>query len=288
VPNFRLALRSLLRTPLVTTVAVLSLALGIGANAAIFSLFERMILRPLPVEEPERLVNLLAPGPKSGSRSVGNAGGVEAVFSYPMYRDLEAGQTALAGIAAHSGFWANLSTGEETSSVDGFVVSGSYFDTLGVRPALGRLFSRSDDLKPGGHPVVVLSHAFWQNQFGARNSVVGEILTVNGLPMTVLGVTPEEFTGTTRGTEPHIFVPLSMQGAMMPGWDGFEDRRTYWIYVFGRLAPGSTHEQAAAGLNVLYQGLIREVELSLQGGASEATLERFKNKEIVLEPGRRG
>jgi len=165
--NPRLALRSLLKTPTVTTVAVVSLALGIGVNAAIFSIFEQMLLRPLPVPAPGELVNLLAPGPKSGSRSSGSAGGEEAIFSYPMYRDLEQAQTSFTGVAGHCSFGANLAYGGATTSTEGLLVSGSYFEVLGLEPVLGRLFGPDDDRTPGAHPLVVLSHDSWRNRFDA-------------------------------------------------------------------------------------------------------------------------
>ena len=286
--NIQLALRSLLKTPLVTTVAVLSLALGIGANAAIFSIFEQMILKSLPVHEPKQLVNLLGPGPKSGSQSTNNAGGMDSVFSFPMYRDLAAADTALSGIAGHSAFGANLSHDGDTVSSEGMLVTGRYFEVLGLAPALGRLFNADDDRTVGAHPVVVLSYSYWKNRFGSSPTAVGETLTINGHPMTIVGVAPRAFSGTTLGNQPRVFVPTTMRGQMLPGWEGLDDRRSYWLYLFGRLEPGSTLEQAAASLNGPYRGLIRDVELELQTGSSDSTLERFAAKKIVLEPGHRG
>ena len=137
--SFRRALRTLFRAPFVTIVAIVSLALGIGANAAIFSLFEQFLLRPLPVQDPARLVNLSAPPPKPGSTSCNSAGGCDEVFSYPMFRDLEREQTPFTGIAAHRSFGANLAYRGETMSGDGVLVSSSYFIVLGVHAALGRL-----------------------------------------------------------------------------------------------------------------------------------------------------
>lgn len=284
----RQALRSLLKTPLVSAVAVLSIALGIGANAAIFSVFERMILRPLPVAEPERLVNLSSPGPKSGTVSANTAGNAATIFSYPMVRDLEKAPGPFTGIAAHRGVSVNLAQGGATLNGEALLVSGSYFQILGLNPALGRLFSREDDLVPGGHPLVVLSHAYWQDRFGADPAVVGSALTVNGRPMTIIGVAPRGFDGTTLGQEPLIFVPLTMMGVMSPGWDGFESRRSYWFYLFARLTPEKTLEEASAAINVTYRSLIEEIEVPLQTGMSERSLERFKAKELVVESGSHG
>ncbi len=144
-----LAFRTLFKTPFVTGIAVISLALGIGANAAIFSLFDQILLRPLPVPEPDRLVNLAAPGPKPGSQSCGQAGDCDVVFSYPMFRDLERSQTVFTGLAAHCVFGVSLSYRDQPTTGEGMYVSGSYFPTLGLRPALGRLLTPADDQSIG-------------------------------------------------------------------------------------------------------------------------------------------
>ncbi|HEX7090132.1 MAG TPA: ABC transporter permease [Longimicrobiales bacterium] len=282
------ALRTLFRTPFVTGVAALSLALGIGANAAIFSLFDQLLRAPLPVREPEQLVNLGAPGPKSGSISCNNAGGCEYVFSYPMYRDLEREQTALAGLAAHRSFGANLAFQGQTLDGSGMLVSGSYFPVLGLRPALGRLLAPPDDEVVGGHYVAVLSHAYWQTRLGGDLNVLNQTIIVNGHPFTIVGVAPRGFRGTTVGVNPDVFVPLTMRAQVTPGFDGFENRRNYWVYVFGRLKPGVTLEQARAGLNAVYQPIIREVEAPLNRGMSEQTMARFLAREVTVEEGWRG
>ncbi len=286
--DLRHALRTLLRTPFVTGVAVLSLALGIGANAAIFSLFDQLLRAALPVHEPEGLVNLGAPGPKSGSISCNNAGSCNDVFSYPMYRDLEREQTVFTGLAAHRSFGANLAFRGQTLSGSGMLVSGSYFPVLGLRPALGRLLAPADDEVVGGHPVAVLSHAYWQTRLGADPNVLNEAIIVNGTTFTIVGVAPRGFRGTTLGVDPDVFVPLTMRGQVTPGFDAFENRRSYWVYVFGRLKPGTTIEQARAGINAVYQPIIREVEAPLNQGMSEQTMARFLAREVTVEDGRRG
>jgi hypothetical protein len=159
--TLKFALRTLFKTPFVTLVAILSLALGIGSNAAIFSLFSQILLRPLPVPEPSRLVNLGAPGPKPGSNSCSQAGSCDQVFSYPMFRDLERVQTPFTGIAAHVEFGANVAARGQTESVQGMLVSGRYFSVLGVKPAIGRVLGPQDDLAPGESHVVVLSYGYW-------------------------------------------------------------------------------------------------------------------------------
>ncbi len=287
--NLRLALRTLKKTPFVTAVAVLSLALGIGANAAIFSLFDQMLLRALPVQEPDRLVNLIAPGPKPGSQSCNQAGDCEHVFSYAMFRDLEEQATdGFAGIAAHVAFGANLAHTNQTVNGQGMLVSGSYFPVLGVQPALGRLFGPADDETIGGHSVVVLSYRYWENRLGADPGVLGGTLVINGHPMTIVGVTASGFEGTTLGTMPDVFVPITMRGQMSRGWNRFDNRRTYWAYLFARLRPDVSIEQAGSEINAIYRGIINEVEAPLQAGMSEQTMERFRAKEITLERGWRG
>ena len=283
--DLKLALRSLLKSPFVTAVAIVSLALGIGANAAIYSLFDQMLMRPLPVEAPERLVNLGAPGPKPGSQSCNQAGDCDQVFSYLMFRDLEKDDAVLSGVAAHVAFGANLAYKGQTSNGGGMLVSGSYFPVLGVQPAVGRLLQQSDDTTVGGHFVTVLSHDYWRTRFDANPGVVGETLTINGQPMTIVGVAPEGFDGTTLGSDPQVYVPITMRGLMIPGWNQFENRRAYWAYLFGRLKPGVSIDQARTALNVTYKAIVNDVEAPLQQGMSDQTLERFRAREITVEPG---
>lgn len=286
--NIKLAFRTLLRTPFVTTVAILSLALGIGANAAIFSLFDQMLLQALPVHEPERLVNLSAPGPKPGSQSCNQAGDCDVVFSYPMFRDLQGAETAFSGIAAHRAFGANLAFEGQTLSGEGMLVSGSYFPVLGLRPTLGRLLAPADDETVGGHFVAVLSHAYWESALGSDPDVLNEMIVVNGQNMTIVGVAPRGFHGTTLGNRPQVFVPITMRGLMSPGFDGFEERRSYWAYLFGRLKPGMTLTQAETSINAAYRPIIADVEAPLQEGMSDQTMVQFLAKQLVLEPGTRG
>jgi len=286
--DLRLAFRALSKTPFVTAIAVVSLALGIGANTAIFSLFNRMLLRPLPVPEASALVNLAAPGPKPGSNNCGQAGDCVNVFSHPMFRDLERAQIVFTGIAAHQIFSANLATRGQTMNADGMLVSGSYFPTLSVPPALGRLFTPADDVTPGAHPLVVLGHGFWESQFGRSPAVLGEAVTVNGQTMTVIGVAARGFEGTTLGVLPKVFVPISMRSVMIPGRNDFEDRRAYWAYLFARLKPGVSIEQARAALETQYRSIVTQVEVPLQAGMSDQTMARFKTKALELSPGARG
>lgn len=286
--TLKFAFRNLRRTPFVTAVAILSIALGIGANTAIFSLFDAILLRALPVRDAGQLVNFGAPGPKPGSQSCGQPGDCDKVFSYLMFRDLEKAETGFSGIAAHVFFGANLAYGGATETGEGVLVSGSYFPVLGLQAALGRLLDPADDQNIGGHFVAVLSHDYWQNRLGGDPGVLNSALIVNGQSLTVVGVAPAGFRGTSLGQEPDVFVPLTMRGLMSPGWEGFERRDSYWAYLFGRLQDGVSLEQADGQINTVYAGIVNEVEAPLQEDMSEATMERFRAKRIELEAGERG
>lgn len=286
--SVRLAFRTLFKSPFVTVVAIISLALGIGANAAIYSLFDQLLMAPLPVHQPERLVNLAAPGPKSGSTSCNNAGDCDVIFSYPMFRDIEKAQTAFSSVAAHRIFSANVAYDGETLSGDAVMVSGSYFGTLGLQPYLGRLLAPSDDETIGAHYVAVLDHAFWEARLGADPAVVGRNIIVNGQPFNIIGIAPEDFSGSTVGNRPVVYVPISMRALVNPGFAGFENRLAYWVYVFARLKPDVTIEQAEQAVNVVYRPIINDVELPLQGGVSERFLTEFAAKQIDVSDGRRG
>src|SRR6266508_1819555 len=288
--DIRFALRMFRRDPGFTVVAVLTLALGIGANAAVFSLFHNLLLRPLPVPQPQQLVNLSAPEPKPGPKSCGGmVGECDAVFSYPMFRDLERIQTVFTGIAAHRDFDVNLGYRGQTLKGTGLLVSGDYFPVLGLRPALGRLLGRDDDRGVGGSEVVVLSHEYWQKQRGGRSDVLNDAIFVNGIALTVVGVAPQGFESTTVGLNPQVFVPITMRWRMQP-WPSSppENRRGYWVYLFARLRPGVALEQARTGLDAPYRAIINDVEAPLQEGLSDQTMARFKAKAIRVDPGSRG
>jgi predicted permease len=286
--HLKLAVRTLARTPFVTTVAILSLALGIGANTAIYSLFDTMILRQLPAEDPGQLVNLSAPGPKYGSQSCGDAGDCEDVFSYPMLRDLQAAALPLSGIAAHVSIGANVAYDRQTINGTAMMVSGSYFPVLGVRPALGRLFGPADDDVIGANFIAVLDYDYWQSTLGGSPDVLNGTITINGKQMTIIGVAPRGFDGTTLGADPKVFVPLSMRAEMSPGFSGMDNRRYYWVYLFGRLEPGASIESASAAVNAIYRNIINDVEAPLQEGMSDQTMAQFRAKQVIVTPGSRG
>ena len=286
--NLKVALRTLFKTPFVTAVAVLSLALGIGANAAIFSLFNQMLLRPLPVPEPHRLVNLAGSFPNPGSQSCSMAGNCDVVFSYPMFRDLEKAQTVFTGIAAHRGFGANLSFRKQTLNARAIFVSGSYFPVLELKPALGRLFGSSDDLGVGASPLAVLAYSYWETRLASDPTVIGQPIVINGQPFTIIGVAPKGFEGTTLGERPSVYVPISMRGALEPGFNGFDRRTWYWVYLFARLKPGVPMAQAKRGIDAIYRPIINDVEAKQQQGLSDKTMERFRAKVVGVSDGARG
>src|SRR6185436_16211140 len=293
--NLRFALRTLFKTPFVTGIAILSLALGLGANSAIYSMFDQLLLRSLSVPRPEQLVNFGSPGPKQGSNSCNQTGGCEEVFSYPMFKDLQQKQTSFSGIAGHRIFDASLAYKGQTETADGVLVSGSYFGVLGLQPALGRLLGDTDDQVVGESHAVVLTHDYWTTRFGADPNVLNEKMLVNGQPMTIVGIAQKGFAGSTAGSRPRLFVPISMRGLMEFPFSTAEahaksalDRKDYWVYLFARLKPGVTLEQATATINQPYRALINDVEASQQSGMSDQTLGRFRAKLVTLQPGARG
>jgi predicted permease len=287
--DIRYALRTFRRAPGFFAVAVLTLALGIGANAAVFSLVNELLLRPLPVLQPTRLVNLVSPGVRSGPTSCGSIGKCEAVFSYPMFRDLERIQTVFTGIAAHRDVGVNLSYRGQTTSSQGLLVSGSYFPVLGLQPALGRLLGSTDDGTVGGSEVVVLSHAYWRSHLGGSPAVINETMVVNGHPLTIVGVAPKGFDGTTVGLKPDVFMPITMRWRLAPDpRTPPENRRGYWVYLFARLKPGVALEQARAAIDTPYRAIINEVEAPLQESMSDQMMAQFRARGIRLDPGSHG
>jgi predicted permease len=289
--DIRYAIRALVRRPLVTSVAVLSLALGIGVNSAIFSLFDRLILRRLAVPSPDEIVLVTSPGPRPGSRSTGGAGGVDAIFSYPLFRDLERLKDDGLTLAAHANFGANVAYDGRSSGAEGLLVSGHYFPALGVSPAIGRLFGPEDDRVPGGHPVVVLSYDFWRTRFGGDAGVINRTLVVNGGAMTIVGVAPSGFSGLTALQRPQVFVPLSMaeQAFRDPAWKGLTARNNHWLYLFGRTESGIARQRAEELVNVSFAGLLRDVEYpALRTGMGDTDRAEFQKRRLYLQDGARG
>jgi predicted permease len=300
------ALRTLSRQKTFTTVAVLTLALGIGVNVAIVSLFRQVLLQPLPVPQPDRLVNLTDPetaqrtavrmdarlfATTGGSK---DGGGDDTLFSYPMFRDLERAQEPFVGLAAYNFDEAKISVDQRTRPATLAYVSGSYFSVLGLAPALGRLFGPDDDRVDERAESVVLSYAYWQSEFGGDAGVLGRTLIVNGVPLTIVGVAPPGFHGTTVSARPSVFVPITIPSGVTDAFaarlaiPNHTRRDHYWVRLFGRLEPGVTREQASSAMNALYRAILSEVEAPLLSGADEPQREAFRSRPLELVPGARG
>ena len=288
----RLAVRALRRAPGFAATVVACIALGVGANTAAFSLLDELLRRPLPVHAPERLVNLSAPGPRPGNDICDQAGSCAEVFSLPMFRDLaRAPATGLAGLAAHRLFLAGVAHDGRAAQGQGVFVTGSYFSVLGLRPALGRLLGPDDDRAVGVHPVAVVSHAYWRAQLGGDPAAVGRTLRVNGRALTIVGVAPPGFQGTTLGLRPWLWVPILMAPAVDPLFgpaSQLDDRTRYWTYVFGRLRPGATPERVQTALTAAYRPILAELEAPLHAGLSDAARERFLARAVLVRDGSRG
>ena len=281
--DLRYALRGFRRTPLFTTVAVLSLAFGIGANTAIFSLLDQVVLRLLPVKNPEQLVLLTAHGSHYGSNWGSNA------MSYPMYKDFSENNQVFSGMFCRFPTEASLGYGNGTERIDAELVSGTYFPVLGVTPAAGRLFTPADDQNPGGHPVTVLSYAFWETRFARNPSVIGQSVAVNGRNLTVVGVAQPGFDGVELGQTTKVFIPMMMKAQMTPNWDGMKDRRQRWVNAFGRLKPGITAAGAKASLQPFMHSMLElEVKEPSFRHASERTKQQFLRSSIDVLPGSQG
>jgi predicted permease len=281
VPDLRFALRAIRRSPLFTSVALLSLALGIGANTAIFTLMDQLMLRRLPVKHPDQLVMLVQRGAHNGN----NLGG--RMHSYPMYQDFQQKAAPFSEVLCRRLVSSSVSIDNQTERVDAELVSGNYFTMLGVRAAAGRLFnSREDDQVYRGHPVVVLSYDYWVNRFSRDPKVIGRKILVNNYPMTIIGVSGPGFAGLDPAASPQIRVPILMKSVMAPQWFWFHetDRRTRWVQVFARLKPGYTVESARAPLQGLFRQ-IREYEAALPAAKnwSRYIRDRFLEGTIHVE-----
>ena len=284
--DLRLALRGLRRSPLFTIVAVLSLALGIGANTAIFTLIDQILLRKLPVRAPDELVMLYQQGSHNGS----NMG--TRMHSYPLYQDLQQKAEPLAEVLCRRLVPASVSVDNQTERVEAEMVSGNYFTMLGVKPAVGRVFnSEEDDQVYQGHPVVVLGYDYWVTRFARDPGVVGRTIRVNNSPMTIVGVSAAGFAGLDPAQAPQIRVPIQMKPVMVPdwGWLHMDNRRARWVQVFARLKPGWTVESAAAPLHGLFTQIrTEEMQLPAAKDWSQYARDQFMKGKLRAEPAAMG
>jgi putative ABC transport system permease protein len=279
-------LRMLGKSPGFTAIAVITLALGIGANTAIFSLMNQILLRELPIKNPDQLEILRAPGPSSGH--ISTDGDSTESFSYPMYKGLRDTNAVFSGILARYGFAASVSNRGQTNRATGEVVTGNYFDVLGVQPAIGRVFSQDDDRVPGAQPVVVLSHSYWTHHFGGDPSVLNKVLLINNVEMTVVGVSQAGFSGVQVGKTPDLYVPMMMTQQMTEYGETLDRWDDYWMTLLARRKPGVSEKQAEAGINAAYKPLLEEQLPRMKSGWNEQKRKQFLEKKILLSSGARG
>jgi predicted permease len=284
--DIQFALRAFRKSPVFTVVALLSLALGIGANTAIFTLLDQVLLRLMPVKDPQQLVLLHMKGFHYGSNWGDNA------LSYPMYRDFKTNNSVFAGMFSRHSTNFSLGFNGQTERARGEMVSGTYFPVLGVGAAIGRTFTPDDDLIPDGHPVAMLTYAYWRSRFAGDRSIVGKTVTVNGHNFTVVGVAQQGFDGVELGNTSQVFVPIMMRPQLLPLFNqelDFNNRRTRWVNVFGRLKPGVSRQQAQASLQPYFHAMLEmeEKEAAFNKTSGEVRT-RFLKNVIELLPGAQG
>ena len=287
--DFLFAIRQLFRSRGFAITAILTLALAIGANTAIFTLFNQALLRALPVRDPGQLVVLSFAGSAGGHTTSegGDTPGHRYSFSYPMFRDLRERNTAFSGLIATGRSTAGVAWNDHAEQVPVELVSGNYFDVLGVRPAMGRTLLPSDETAENANPVVVLSFDYWKNHL-AEAPVTGKTMLVNGYPFTVVGVAAPGFHSMVWGRVPSLYVPITMQRVIEPEWNYLSDHRSYWLNVVGRLRDNETREQALANIGPLWTAL-RTNEFPLQRDQSEKRREEFITKShLNLDAGAKG
>jgi predicted permease len=280
--DLQYALRMLRKSPVFTTVAVMTLALGIGANTAIFSLVNAVMLKMLPVQSPGELVVVGDPTDVH-SRHLGDP--QVTSFSYPLYRDLSQGNSVFNGMLASSEvhrLHVSGDSGEIAGNSTGVLVSGNYFSVLGVNALYGRVITPEDDSAPGAHPVVVLSYGFWKNTLGGNLTVVGQTLRLNNHPFTVIGVGPPGFYGDTVGDVQDFWVPVTMQEQIITGRKWLEGYNVSWLHSIARLKPGVSAEKAAANVNLVVQQLVSG---PLKAKLSKSDLDNLKADKVQVSAG---
>jgi len=282
--DFRYSLRTLRKSPVFLAVAVLSLALGVGANTAIFTLINQLILQPLRVKHPEQLVMLAGRGEHYG----GNWGPDR--ISYPMYQEIRDKNEVFSGMFCTFPATVSASFEGRTELIGVDFVSGNYFPVLGVGAAVGRVFSASDDLYRGGHPLAVLSHGYWRTRFAADPGIIGKAIVVNGRTLTIIGVSRAGFDGVEPGRAPQIRIPITMKDDLpRSDYSVLNDNRRRWAQVFGRLKPGMTMEKAQAGLQPLFHQILnREVTEKPFAKASPFVKQQFLQMWMQVMPGSKG
>jgi len=278
--DVRYSLRQLRQKPGFAVVAVLTLALGIGANTAIYSLLDQALLRRLPVQHPEQLVMLHYVGSNTG-RTSSYGGSDKNYFSYPLYRDIRDRNSVFSGVIATDAVNIGVQWHNQSEVVGGELVSGNYFEVLGVRPAVGRLFVSSDDQTQNANPVVVLSFSYWKRTFASDPNVVGQNVLINGHPFNVLGIAQPGFHSVVAGQTPDVFAPMMMKPQITPDWNDLDNRRSAWLNIITRLKPGVTAVQAEAAVNPLWYS-IRTDELKDIKGSTDTFRQNFVDRKSVV------
>jgi predicted permease len=283
VRDFRYGVRTLAKNPAFTLIAMATLALGIGANTAMFSLLDQVVLRLLPVRDPERVVIVRETG-----NHYGNSYGPNTI-SWPMFEDLRDNNQVFSGMFCRFPATVTISGGDQAAQISAELVSGSYFPTLGVGAALGRTIAPDDDAVPDSGQVVVLSYSFWRSYFNGDRSIVDRTIALNSHAMTVIGVAQPGFDGVELGVPAKVFVPIMMKTEMTPHSDGLKDRRRRlsWVTAYGRLKPGVSLEQAQLSLQPLMHSIL-EMEVQqpeFTRSATPADREPFLRNRAELVPG---
>jgi predicted permease len=282
--DLKYAFRTLGKNPGFTIVAIITLALGIGANTAIFSLTDQVLLRLLPVEHPQELVVLRSPGPSPGRNWNDGPGGTS--FSYSAYKDLRDQNQVLSGLLARFSTQVSVVAQGSSELATGELVTGNYFSVLGVQPAMGRVFGAEDETAPGTNSVVVLSYGYWKRRFGLDPNILNKQLVVNGHSLTVVGVSRAGFSGVQVGQVPDVFIPITLKAQMTPNWDGLADRDDHWLAMIGRLKTGMSISRAEAGIAPTYHAML-ETESPAKKKDSKARQE-FLDRKLILETGSKG
>ena len=277
--DLRFSLRQLRKAPVFTLVAVVTLALGIGANTAIFTLLDQALLRSLPVSHPEQLVRLQFTGSTRGHFNT-FGGDDHGYFSYPMYRDLRDQSSVFDSLIASDLQNVSVQWNNKPDLVGCELASGNYFQALGLQPAMGRLFLPADDV-PNSSPVVVLSFNYWKRQFGSDPGVINQTLLINTHPFTIVGVAPPGFHSIVAGATEEVFVPLTTKNIITPRWQDLDDFNSHWMMVVGRLKPGVSRGQAEASLQPLWHAL-RAAELAKIPNASEHLRRTYLDESHIL------
>jgi predicted permease len=287
--DLRFGVRGLLRNSGLTAVAVLTLAIAIGANSTIFSLLSQALLRSLPVRDPQQLVVLSFGGATDGHTHSegGDRPGYHYEFSYPMYRDLRDQNRALNGLIASAIYTSGATWNNHSETVNAELATGNYFSVLGVNPAIGRVFDAGDETAEGANPVAVLNFDYWRTHL-AGAPVVGRSLIINGTQFTIVGVAAPGFRSVVWGRTPDLYVPITMQKVIEPDWTYLADHRSYWITLAGRLRPGISAEQASASMTLLFHSL-REQEFTATKDQSANSRKHFVDaSRLNFESGARG